>query len=76
MADILDRVTEPQGKRAGRLGQVFPGGEKAMGVIGEHRERLAAHLTQFSASKDRVQGKSVLRQYVQWLRKIQALGTK
>lgn len=44
-----------------------------MGVIWVHRERLAAPLTQLTPSKDRVQGlsmeKSVLRQYVQWLKK-------
>lgn len=43
LADSPDRVTEPQGKRAGRLGQVFPGGENAMGGIWVHRKRLAAH---------------------------------
>lgn len=40
------RVTKPQGKRAEKLGQVFPGGEKAMDVIGVIRRKLTALLTQ------------------------------
>ena len=40
------RVTKPQGKRAENLGQVFPGGEKVMDVIGVIGRKLTALLTQ------------------------------
>lgn len=51
-----DRVTRPQGKRDGRLEQVFPDGEKAMGVIWVSEKRLVALLTQFISLKGRVWG--------------------
>lgn len=51
-----DHSTQPHGKRTGRLGQVFPGEDKATGMIRVKRGRLASASPSSSPTKDRVWG--------------------